>query len=205
MGIQVNRFDELIAAVERTANMDRLLGVSGNIVEEQTEFAQRELYEFSPRITPGTFMSTGHNHTPISEGWARLPQELSSDSVAVTIVNTSEHVRVQREGTTRKNYPITPRQSSAYGTRLFPGGSRYNLGSRLFFWIGPPLRWPVRAASFRKGGWAWMTKVEHPGFGPWGGRDFVLDAAEAAQDILVDIFRLSGRDEYLRPLRRFFR
>jgi hypothetical protein len=192
MGIQVNRFDALISAVERTASQSHTQEVSAGIAGEHQEYAQSMLVAFSPYSTQYTHVSTGHSHTSIVDGWRSLPVERVGNGASATIANTSEHVNMQRYGTDAKNYPITARSGTGFGS------------GRLFFWIGPPLKWPVRKAAFRKGGWAWMTMVKHPGYGPWLGSDFVEDMAMASGDTMGNMFVSRGKQEYLRPLRSFF-
>jgi hypothetical protein len=201
----VNRFGELMGAIRQSLDRERMTGIARDAVLEQQEEAEHQLFIFSPQATPETRVTTGHDHTPIWMGWESLLPEQLPDGAKATVISTSEHVGVQRTGTIKKGYKIWPGTTGG-GTIFYPGGgrrrARYGTG-RLRFWLGKPLKWPVRVARLRKPGFVAMTVVEHPGFGPWGGRDFVETAVEAAMPKMVEAF-LDASIEVTEPIREFF-
>jgi hypothetical protein len=212
MPIQSDRFEQLTRALRETVDRDRVNALARQASREQQEVAERYLTLFSPRKTSQTHMTTGHDHVEIAEGWDPGPVESTQRGARFSIANRSPHVNWQRFGT--GPHEIWPRESSGgessgrlLGKRPFVylgEGTSRGYSPRLVFWLGPPLRWPVRLARFRKAGFVKMTKVNHPGFEPHGGRDFVMTASEVARPGMVEPVR-QATQFIMEPLREFFR
>jgi hypothetical protein len=201
MTIDLDRFDELVRSIRRSLSMERLSAMAQQTVERQQAIAFESLWKHTPQKTRQTFMTTGHeDHTSIGEGWRLDSPERLPDGARAVIRNVSEHVDVQRTGTTKKDYPITPGKGVAGPSNSFWMPFEF---PRLVFWLGPPLKWPVRAARFRKGGFFSFAQVRHPGFGPWGGKDFVEEATDESRPEMARALREDGK-QIFKPLREFF-
>ena len=183
MPVIKDRFPELADAVEEIADRGRMRDASKETVERQLWFASVALADHSPHVTSETFLTTGHERNPIQDSWVLPPPSSERDGASGTIASESGHIEWQRYGTEKKDYPI-----EASG----PGG--------LWFWTGPPLKWP----SSLPPGFVNLPAVEHPGFGPWGGRDFVEVAAEDAEPVLNTLFFDMGDSLAYDPLRDFY-
>jgi hypothetical protein len=192
MSIERDRFGRLVSAITKIANPARARAISRDAAGRQAKIARGWLFEFSPQAIPArTFMTTGHQHTSISAGWRGPTSREEPDGASASVFNISEHVDVQRGGTEKKNYPITPRG---------PVGALAAEPARLIFWLGPPLKWGVRSARFRKPGFVAMTAVIHPGIEPHGGRDFVESASDQARPGMIREFREAGIKIAFEPL-----
>lgn len=193
MTVERDEFQKLVGAIKKIADPARARTISREAAGRQAEIARGWLYEFSPQAIPArTFMTTGHQHTPISAGWRGPTSRENPDGASSSIFNVSEHIDVQRSGTEKKNYPITPRG---------PVGALAAEPARLVFWLGPPLKWGVRSARFRKPGFVAMTAVTHPGIEPHGGKDFVESAADQARPGMIREFRKAGIRIAFEPLK----
>lgn len=187
--IEVDRFGELVDAIRQTADKVRAQKMAQAASRRQGKIAMRWLVDYSPQTTAQTFVTTGHDHTSILKGWRGPFDRPVMDGAESVVSSASEHIDVQRSGTTAKRYPIP---------KVAP------VTSKLEFWLGPPLKWPVRKAKFRKPGFVQMTQVEHPGFEPHGGRDFVERAADQARPEMVKEFSETGYEVAFEPLKRVF-
>ncbi len=194
----INRFGELVEAIKSTLDQNRLRPHARETAREQGRIAMEWLVDFSPEAIPGrTLVTTGHDHTSIIQGWRGPHDADRPDGAESLITNLSEHVDVQRSGTSIKNYVIAPRGQAA--ARAGFEGSR-----KLSFWLGAPLIWPVRAAKFRKPGFVEMAQVIHPGFGPHGGKDFVESAADRARPEMAETFHEMAVEVAFEPIEGFF-
>lgn len=201
MADEVDRFPELFNAIRDFASVERVKRIAKGVAEQHRAFMIGVLRENSPVAGPDTFVDTGHADRSILESWRYGEFFEGSNFVEAGIANDSPHVNEQRYGTRKKGYAI-PHAGARKPSR--PGGLTQIYGqSQLRFWLGPPLKWPVRAARFRKGGFVYMDQVRHPGFGPWGGRDFVEVAADEGRPQMVQIFNEEMRGVY-EPLEKFF-
>ena len=201
MADEVDRFPELAEAVREYGNRERIKSLAVGAVEQQRTYMMGKLRDNSPIARPDTYVDTGHSHTTIIEGWEHGESFATGTSVGTTINNRSEHIDVQRSGTQKKGYPI-PSGASRKPRR--PGGLIQTYGKgQVRFWLGPPLKWPVRSARFRKAGFVSLDQVTHPGFEPWGGRDFVEVAADSGRPELIKIFSEEMGHTY-KPLEEFF-
>lgn len=199
---EVDRFPELAEAIREYANRERIMGLATGAVEQQRVYMIDKLRDNSPIAGPDTFYDTGHgDHTTIIEGWEYGDSSATGTRASATINNRSEHVDVQRSGTQKKGYPI-PHGGGRKPRR--PGGLVQTYGkSQVRFWLGPPLKWKVGSARFQKAGFVALDQVDHPGFEPWGGRDFVEVAADRGRPELIRIFSEEMGHVY-KPLEEFF-
>jgi hypothetical protein len=175
MKVEVNEFPDLQHVISRSTN--RIIK-SAQVQMELPRLGEKiepVLREYSPIAGPDTFMTTGHNHTTIYDGWSRpITRGNPRGGADLMFMNKSEHVEVQRTGTEDRGYPIP----------LNPTGST--------FWLGSPLKW---GRSLPGGpGFVRFPQITHPGIvEPWGGRDFVEEAAEAFDHdwhvIMVEILK----------------
>jgi hypothetical protein len=203
MTITVDRFDEMVHAIRDSLNKERLAEIARKTVDRQQGIAFEELWDHTPQKTRQTFMTTGHeSHTSIGEGWRLDSPRALPDGAEAVIRNVSEHIDVQRTGTTRKNYPIPNIMAPARGSGPAPGWKPF-AHPWMVFWVGPPLKWPARKKKFQSGRFGAFSQVRHPGFGPWGGRDFVEEAADEARPAMIDALRDESR-EMFKPAREFF-
>lgn len=190
----LDRFNELISAIRDVANQDRISAATMQAVDRQQRVVYGTLLGNTPRKTGATHVSTGHSHTAIQDGWRKDRSRKIRRGAKMSISNSSEHIDVQRFGTIKKKYQIPLNPTRGFHT---PGG-------RLEFWLGAPLKWPVRKAKFRKPGFVNMALVEHPGIRPWGGSDFV---ERTARDVIpamkTEAFAASEKIAF-EPLKRFF-
>ena len=202
MPTEVDRFPEFLESIRDTANRERIASIAGEAVRDQQRFMFGRLVFWSPRAAGDTFMSTGHDHTAIEDGWRYGSVSQTGNGAEASMDNVSEHVDVQRSGTLKKKYEI-PHPGTRKQSR--PGGLLQTYGkSQLAFWLGSPLKWGVKSARFQKAGFVYMDRVTHLGFGPHGGRDFVEVAAESGRGEMESIARDAGREIAFRPLEEFF-
>jgi len=202
--VERDRFPELVEAVRKTLDRERISVMAEEIAVEHQESALVWLTYASPEATSETLMTTGHDHTSIKEGWDTGPVSRTPDGAEATVINRSEHVDWQRSGTAEH---IIPFGRSGVESVSQSGDIRRTVGPTrpIAFWLGAPLKWPVHVARFAKTpGIYSFLEVTHPGFGPWGGRDFVEVAADDARPELEYTFR-RGMKEVLRPLEEFFK
>lgn len=170
MADTVNRFPELVESVKESASRRRSGEISALAAEAQAAIAIDELRERSPRSSEETLYTTGHEPHHISESWMIMSQDFERGGAGFVIGNSAPHLNAQR-------YGIDPVDDlSARG----PWG--------LIFWTGGRLRWPSKRQDGEPG---WMRKqsVDHPGFGAWGGSDFV---ERAAQNMRPDMSRIAA-------------
>lgn len=173
--IKVNRFGEIVGSFDFFFGPAELSRIVTGAVKEIQKIARYWLERESPELSFGHYMTTGHDHTPIYQGWVSGPIESrygfggeggvrGGARSWATIGNKSEHINVQRSGTTKKNYRIP----------ASPDGS-------VTFWLGPPLVWPVRSPRIPGDGRFFrFREVTHPGIKPWGGSDFAERAINNA-------------------------
>lgn len=194
-----NRFPELMAAVRETVDQDRLRRLADEGVDEQLEIMQRWLGQLSPHTTEETFVSTGHDHEPIAKSYGRKPNEFREDGVTGTITNASQHFLAQARGAS---------------PAVIPRNAPY-----VKFWIGAPLRWPIRSDAIRKrlarmgvdGAYFVFGSVNHPGFKPWrdpgggSGENWIEQSSDQAFPQMLGIFRSVAREATFEPLSEFFR
>jgi hypothetical protein len=193
----INRFGELVSAIKATLDQNRFRPHARETARDQGDIAMRWLVDFSPEAIPQqTVMTTGHDHETIKGGWRGPHDSDRPDGAEALITNLSEHVDVQRSGTSVKNYVIAPRGRTALTGFTGP--------AKLSFWLGPPLIWPVRKPKFRVPGFVEMTQVTHPGFGPHGGQDFVERAADRARPEMTETFHEMAVEVAFEPIERFF-
>ena len=199
MADEVDRFPELAEAIREYANRERIMRLATGTVEQQRVYMIDKLRDNSPIAGQDTFHDTGHDHTTIIEGWEYGESFATGTRAGATINNRSEHIDWQRSGTARHDIP-----HSATRKPRRPGGLTQTYGkSQVRFWLGPPLKWKVRSARFQKAGFVAFDQVDHPGFEPWGGRDFVEVAADSGRPELIKIFKEEMGHVY-KPLEEFF-
>jgi hypothetical protein len=180
MPVKEDRFPRLIDAVEKVADRSRMQDGAEETVESQLWVAENALVDRSPHVTSETFVTTGHERNPIRDSWLSPPPSRERDGAIGAVTSDAEHLDWQREGTEDHPIPTSP--------------------TGLWFWVGEPLKWPTRQP---RPGFIYRQEVQHPGFGPWGGRDFVEVAAEDAEDTLVNLFVDLGDELAFEPLRSF--
>ena len=198
-----SRIPKFIYTLHQIKNRPRASEINREALNEMGSVT----FEFIRRVQPRRTYNTLHplaadvgnirTHTPISKGWQGPITSGLADGGAVTLLmNRSEHIEFQMEG----------RQ----GPWSIPGS---------VFPIGPPLKWPI----INKDIWRrklldaertgnpvnpWLAPVKpvsHPGYGPWGGSNFVVRGAEAGRPRRAGIFRGAVLRIGQHPLRQFFR
>ncbi len=173
MADTVNRFPELMESVEKTASERRAAEISALAIAAQAAIAIDELRDKSPGSSERTLRTTGHAPHHIAESWLIMSADPVRGGARAVIGNSAPHLSAQR-------YGIEPVEDlSAQG----PWG--------LTFWTGSPLRWPSKRSDGQAG---WMRKqsVDHPGFGAWGGSDFVERAAQGMRPEMAQTAVESG-------------
>jgi len=175
-----DRFPQLVDAVEEMADRKRMQDGAEGTIEAQMASAKRSLVHWSPHVTEETLVTTGHERNPISGSWLSPPPSGERDGATGAVTSDAEHLDWQREGTAGHPIPLDP--------------------SGVWFFVGEPLKWPTKQSQ---PGFIYRREVEHPGFGPWGGRDFVKVAAEDAEGALVDLFVDLGNELAFESLRSF--
>lgn len=182
MANTVNRFPELIDAVRRTSDEDRAAQAAMLAVGRQSEIAMSELGASSPYSTRETLYATRHEPHHIADSWMIMRTERDGAGAKSVVGNSAPHIEWQRYGTPGHDI-------SAQG----PWG--------LTFWTGSPLRWASRHQDGHAG---WMRKksIDHPGFGPWGGSDFVVGAAARVGSELARIAIDAGDEIAFMELRK---
>lgn len=185
MKVKVNRFPELKKTIERsTKRVVVRSAVRMGVVDLGDEMLP-VLREYSPAKTQETFMTTGHDHTTIYDGWSRPEVKMNHlGGVDMQILNRSEHIDVQRTGTEKRGYPIP----------FEPTG--------VTFWLGDPLKWGRRLPGGP--GFVRFNRIKHPGFGPWGGKDFVEEAAESFENRWYSIVVGTVKHAVFREFNKFF-
>ena len=163
MPVVANRFPDLVVAVEKTADKGRAQRESGVAVSRQSAVATFALTTFSPVLTASDDVFTSHEEHHIADSWETLSESRTDDGAVAIIGNSAPHLDAQRFGT-RRNYPIVARG---------PWG--------LTFWLRDPTDALDEPGIMRR------QSVEHPGFGPWGGEDFVEVASRAMRPDLIQI------------------
>ena len=182
MADTVNRFPELMGAVERTASEKRAAEMSALAIAQQAMLAIGELRDKSPESSESTLRTTGHAPHHISESWLIMSEGSVRSGAQAVIGNSAPHLSAQR-------YGIEPVDDlSARG----PWG--------LTFWTGPPLRWSSKRPDGQRG-WMRRQSVDHPGFGAWGGSDFVERAAQSIRPEMTQIAAESGEEIAFAELR----
>ena len=182
MADTANRFPELMESVEKTASEKRAAEMSVLAIAQQAMLAIGELRDKSPESSKSTLVTTGHAPHHIAESWLIMSEGPVRGGAQAVIGNSAPHLEAQR-------YGIEPVDGlSAQG----PWG--------LMFWTGSPLRWPSKRPDGQKG---WMRKqsVDHPGFGAWGGSDFVERAAQGVRPEMIQIAVESGDEIAFAELR----
>ena len=205
MAVLKDEFDQMIVAIREALSKKRLMNIAAIAVRDQQRIAADHLFDHSPEAILGyTLMTTGHQHISVKQGWENEPPKRDGKGVEAIIINKSEHVRVQMTGTRKKFYQIPHQLGTVSGT---VGGAESKRGTQskgVTFWWGAPLKWrATKVAKFRKPGFVHLRVVSHPGFGPWGGENFVGGAireAEPAMNRVLD----EVRSEVMRPLRQYF-
>lgn len=185
MRVRVNRFPQLVRAVEETADRTRAQDISGAGMRLIGRDLHPVMKEFSPKATKETFYTTGHDHTTIYDGWSPPIVDPGGDGAVLRLMNRSEHIDVQRTGTEKRGYKI-PSNPTGVG-----------------FWLGSPLKWGRRIPG--PPGFVRFAQITHPGFSPWGGRDFVASAAEEMAGETRSTMESTARTIAFRKLEEFFR
>jgi len=180
MPVIKDRFPQLIGAVEETADRRRMQDGAEDTIEAQLASARMALVHRSPHVTEETFVTTGHERNPIQDSWLSPSSSGERDGATGVVASDAEHLDWQREGTAGHPIPLDP--------------------SGVWFFVGEPLKWPTKQSQ---PGFIYRREVEHPGFGQWGGRDFVEVAAEDAEDTLMDLFVDLGNELAFESLRSF--
>lgn len=183
-----NRFPALVAAIQETASVARGRVELENAAILAGQLAEMYLKRLSPHRTyppVNTWQGPGtpepyegerkrEPHVPISEGWQRPDVTISGTTAEVLITNVSEHLDVQRTGI------LTPYTET-----------------------GPQLFWyPLKGGGGGRAYFLGVTRNHY--FGPWGGRDFVEEAADQARPDLMEIFRESSYNVAFSALNRHF-
>ena len=135
-----------------------------SIMDEQPYGHTEELY--------GTTVSQRLNHTPISDGWRSVIQEVAH-GIKLSLSNVSEHVLAVLGGTPRHWEPMTG-------------------AARMYFWWGHPHRWPQK--DDLPPGPRLFRVVDHPGASP---NPFLSRAKDRATPSMRDHIK-SGVADYIR-------
>ena len=188
-----NKFPALKRAIQQDASDESRSTVARFAAGAVKDVAIRHLKRLTPFKTQETHMTTGHtDHTSIMDGWVEDLPIMTVNGVAnAKITNVSEHIDWQRDG--------------------IEGGYTMQVPERqaMYFWIGPPLKWPVvnpdRFYFGAQGGFATLQKVERKQrVDPWGGSDFVERAAREGRHEMDRRFGQWVGDTIFASIEEFF-